>query len=102
MDRRVARGEFGPPDNINFEGYHEALFKLLDEGPKPMFHNVCPLWIKEGLNDPNKKVLFECKQVKEEVFIPAGVKVLVLKTNKTAPTAPDASGVYITEEYGLN
>ena len=57
------------------------------------------MWIKEGMHDPSKKVVFECNKVREEVVIPAGVKVLVLKTAKKDSNSPDASVVYITEEY---
>ena len=60
-------------------------------------------WAKEGmlqLADPTKKVLFECNAVQKEVVIPAGVKLLVLKTaEKTNAKSPDASVVYLTEEY---
>ena len=52
------------------------------------------------LADPTKKVLFECNAVQKEVVIPAGVKLLVLKTaEKTNAKSPDASVVYLTEEY---
>ena len=97
MERRLELGEFGtPPDMAK---YHDELFKILEQGPKTVYHQVCPLWIKEGLNNPNKKVLFECNKTREEVTIPAGVKVLVLKNQKTSDTQPDASIVYVTEEY---
>ena len=51
------------------------------------------------MNDPNKKVVFECNKTREEVIIPAGVKLLVLKTQKKSNTQPDANMVYVTEEY---
>ena len=97
MARRVANGEFGnPPD---FDRYNEALFELLEQGPKTVYHQVCPLWIKEGLHNQSKKVVFECNKTRDQVIIPAGVKVLVLKNQKTKDTQPDASIVYVTEEY---
>tara|TARA_B110000008_G_scaffold274394_1_gene310119 strand:- start:36 stop:386 length:351 start_codon:yes stop_codon:yes gene_type:complete len=99
MERRLASGEFGQPPNFNFERYNEAWAQLIENGPLTRYHSVCPLWIKEGMHDPSKKVVFECNKVREEVVIPAGVKVLVLKTAKKDSNSPDASVVYITEEY---
>ena len=97
MERRLELGEFGtPPDMAK---YHDELFKILEQGPKTVYHQVCPLWIKEGLNNPSKKVVFECNKTRDQVIIPAGVKVLVLKNQKTKDTQPDASVVYVTEEY---
>ena len=103
MERRVASGEFGQQDHFEVVGYTEAMRKLIDQPTKTKFNPVCSLWAKEGifqLNEPTKKVLFECKEVQKEVVIPAGVKVLVLKTaGKTNEKSPDASVVYLTEEY---
>ena len=82
MEQRLASGEFGIPPNVDFARYNEAWSQLIEQGPKTTYHQVCPLWIKEGLNDPNKKVVFECNKTREEVIIPAGVKLLVLKTQK--------------------
>ena len=102
MERRVASGEFGQQDQFDVVGYTEAMRQLIDQPTKTKFNPVCSLWAKEGmiqLNDPTKKVLFECNAVQKEVVIPAGVKVLVLKaTEKTNPKSPDASVVYLTEE----
>ena len=99
MEQRLASGEFGIPPNVDFARYNEAWSQLIEQGPKTTYHQVCPLWIKEGLNDPNKKVVFECNKTREEVIIPAGVKLLVLKTQKKNNTQPDANMVYVTEEY---
>ena len=99
MERRLQSGEFGQPPNFDIERYNEAWAQLVESGPRTVYNQVCPLWIKEGLTDVNKKVVFECNKTREEVFIPAGVKVLVLKNNKTNNNQPDASVVYITEEY---
>jgi len=104
MERRVASGEFGQQDHFDVVGYTEAMRKLIDQPTKTKFNPVCSLWakegIKEGINDPSKKVMFECNAVQKEVVIPAGVKVLVLKTaEKTNAKSPDASVVYLTEEY---
>ena len=82
MERRVASGEFGQQDHFDVVGYTEAMRKLIDQPTKTKFNPVCSLWAKEGmiqLNDPTKKVLFECNAVQKEVVIPAGVKLLVLK-----------------------
>ena len=99
MERRLESGEFGQPANFDFARYNEAWAQLIENGPLTKYHSVCPLWIKEGIHDPSKKVVFECNKVREEVVIPAGVKVLVLKTAKKDSNSPDASVVYITEEY---
>ena len=88
MEQRLASGEFGIPPNVDFARYNEAWSQLIEQGPKTTYHQVCPLWIKEGLNDPNKKVVFECNKTREEVIIPAGVKLLVLKTQKKNNTQP--------------
>ena len=82
MERRLESGEFGQPPNFDFARYNEAWAQLIENGPLTKYHSVCPLWIKEGMHDPSKKVVFECNKVREEVVIPAGVKVLVLKTAK--------------------
>jgi hypothetical protein len=99
MDQRIANGEFGMPADVN--KVNDAWSQLVEQGPKTVYHPVCPLWIKEGLNDPSKKVLFECNRTREQVIIPAGVKMLVLKTPlpKKNNTQPDANMVYVTEEY---
>ena len=46
-------------------------------------------------------MLFECNRTGEQVIIPAGVKMLVLKTPipKKNGSQPDANMVYVTEEY---
>ena len=99
MDQRIANGEFGMPADAN--KVNDAWSQIVEQGPKTVYHPVCPLWIKEGLNDPSKKVLFECNRTREQVIIPAGVKMLVLKTPlpKKNNTQPDANMVYVTEEY---
>jgi len=104
MERRYAEGEFGElGSNFDLVGYNEAMKQLIDQPTKTKFNPVCSLWAKDGifqLNDPTKKVLFECNAVLKEVVIPAGVKVLVLKNSpKTSSKSPDASVVYLTEEY---
>ena len=103
MERRVASGEFRlASGEVDFVAMNEVMRQLIDQPTKTKFNPVCSLWAKEGmiqLNDPTKKVLFECNAVQKEVVIPAGVKVLVLKaTEKTNPKSPDASVVYLTEE----
>ena len=119
MERRYAKGEFGEAANFAIEGYNKAMKQMLDEERERQwklpykrelnartftkFNPVCSLWakegIKEGINDPSKKVMFECNAVQKEVGIPAGVKVLVLKnTGKNNEKSPDASVVYLTEE----
>jgi hypothetical protein len=99
MAQRIANGDFGMPPDATL--VTEACFQLVEQGPKTVYNPVCPLWIKEGLNDPSKKVLFECNRTREQVIIPAGVKMLVLKTPlpKKNNTQPDANMVYVTEEY---
>ena len=104
MQRKLASGEFRLANGeVNWPEYHEVMSHLIDKPSKTKFNAVCSLWAKEGifqLNDPTKKVLFECNAVQAEVVIPAGVKVLVLKSaEKTNPKSPDASVVYLTEEY---
>ena len=104
MERRVASGEFRlASGEVDFVAMNEVMRQLIDQPTKTKFNPVCSLWAKEGifqLNEPTKKVLFECKEVQKEVVIPAGVKVLVLKTaGKTNEKSPDASVVYLTEEY---
>ena len=101
MAQRQANGEFGDPQTPDVNKVHDAWSQLLEQGPKQVFHQVCPLWIKEGLTDPSKKVLFECNMTREEVIIPARVKLLVLKTQlpKKTGSQPDANMVYVTEEY---
>jgi hypothetical protein len=99
MEQRLANGEFGmPPD---FNKVNDAWSQLVEQGTKTVYNQVCPLWIKEGLKDPSQKVLFECNMTREQVIIPAGVKMLVLKTPlpKKTGTQPDANMVYVTEEY---
>jgi len=103
MQHRLANGEFNLANGeVNWSAYNEAMKQLIDKPSKTKFNTVCSLWAKEGifhLNNPTKKVLFECNAVQKEVVIPAGVKVLVLKaTEKTNPKSPDASVVYLTEE----
>ena len=95
MDQRLASGEFGMPPDVDFARYSEAWAQLVEQGPKTVYHQVCPLWIKEGLNDPSKKVVFECNNTREQVIIPAGVKLLVLKTPlpKKNGSQPDANMV---------
>ena len=104
MERRVASGEFRlASGEVDFVAMNEVMRQLIDQPTKTKFNPVCSLWAKEGmiqLADPTKKVLFECNAVQKEVVIPAGVKVLILKTaEKTNAKSPDASVVYLTEEY---
>ena len=105
MERRVASGEFRlASGEVDFVAMNEVMRQLIDQPTKTKFNPVCSLWakegIKEGINDPSKKVMFECNAVQKEVVIPAGVKVLVLKnTGKNNEKSPDASVVYLTEEY---
>jgi hypothetical protein len=99
MHQRIANGDFDMPPDVN--KVNDAWSQLVEQGPKAVSHPVCPLWIKEGVNDRSKKVLFECNRTREQVIIPAGVKLLVLKTPlpKKNRTQPDANMVYVNEEY---
>lgn len=98
MEERAELGEFGNP--IDIVKYNAEMRKILERGHKTVYHQVCALWVQDGLHNPNKKVLLDCNKTQEEVTIPAGVKVLVLKNQqKTKPSQPDASMVYVTEDY---
>ena len=89
MERRLELGEFGtPPDMAK---YHDELFKILEQGHKTVYHQVCPLWTKEGLNNPSTKVVFECHKTRDPLIIPPVVHVLGRNTRKTNDTPTEST-----------
>ena len=95
MNRRIANGEFGNP--VDMYKVNAAWAEIMDgemskRGRKNVYHGVCSLWADSG------KVLFSGR-TQEEVTIPEGVKVLILKKDADEGSRqPNASIVYVTYE----
>ena len=93
MNRRMASGEFGDP--VDMHAVNAAWAEIMDKeisgrGKKANYHSVCSLWKDSG------KVLLSGR-TQEQVAIPEGVKVLVLKREPEEGTRqPDAAIVYVT------
>ena len=95
MNRRIATGEFGNPVDmyrVNAAWAEIMEREMSNRGRKNVYHGVCSLWHDSG------KVLFSGR-TQEEVTIPEGVKVLILKKDAEEGTRqPNASIVYVTYE----
>ena len=97
MNERIANGEFGNPKKPDLGLMNQAWVEYMEKevsnrGRKSVYHGVCSLWADSG------KVLLSGRN-QEDITIPAGVKVLVLRKEPEPGTRqPDASIVYVTYE----
>ena len=99
ITRRTALGEFGQPPNLALRD--RAMMEIFEQElsnrqPKPHYHKVTALWHDKGFYNEANKVLFS-GLTQEQVTIPKGVKVLVLKnTPQQGTRQPNANIVYVT------
>jgi hypothetical protein len=99
IKRRTADGEFGHPpnDDLRDEAWMEILEQeLSNRQPRTCYHQVTALWHDKGYHNDSNKVLYS-GHTQEQVTIPKGVKVLVLKkTPEEGTRQPNANIVYVT------
>ena len=91
-------GEFGIQPNFDLGSYHQAYAQLVAREPTDIWHDVCGLWQGRG------RVLYEHKGIPEDVMIPAGAKILILRHDPRPDGRPDqpvALLKYITVGYYL-
>ena len=99
ITRRTAEGEFGHPPNIDLRD--RAMMEIFEQElsnrqPRTYFHKVTALWHDKGFYNDSNKVLFS-GNTQEQVTIPKGVKVLVMKnTPQPGTRQPNANIVYVT------
>jgi len=97
MEERIAKGEFGSPKKPDLQQVNRAWAEMMERevsnrGRKSVYHGICSVWADTG------KVLLSGR-TQEEISIPEGVKVLVLRREPEPGTRqPDASIVYVTYE----
>jgi len=96
INRRMMNGEFGNP--VNMDLVNAAWADILDSevknrGRKTTYNSISGLWAETSKNG---KVMYSGR-VQEDITIPSGCKILVLKREPEAGTKqPDAAVVYIT------
>jgi hypothetical protein len=96
MRQRMEMGEFGIQPNFDMGSYHQAYAQLVAQEPTDIWHDVCGLWQGRG------RVLYEHKGIPEDVMIPAGAKILILRHDPRPDGRPDqpvAQLKYITVGY---
>ena len=97
--RRTSLGEFGHPPDLDLrDRAWMQIFEqeVLTRQPKSYYHQVTAVWNDRGFYNDSNKVLYS-GQTREQVTIPKGVKVLVLKNNPQQGTRqPNANIVYVT------
>ena len=97
MNERIANGEFGDPKKPDLQLMNRAWAELMERevsnrGRKSVYHGICNVW-----SDAGKVIL--SGRTQEQMTIPEGVKVLVLRREPEPGTRqPDASIVYVTYE----
>ena len=97
MEDRIANGEFGSPKKPDLQMVNRAWAELMERevanrGRKSVYHGICSAWADNG------KVLLSGR-TQEEITVPEGVKVLVLRRDPEPGTRqPDASIVYVSHE----
>ena len=99
ITRRTALGEFGQPPNTDLRdrAWMEIFEQeLSNRQPRTNFHKVTALWYDKGFYSEANKVIFS-GHTQEQVTIPKGVKVLVMKnTPQEGTRQPNANIVYVT------
>ena len=99
ITRRTAEGEFGqPPNTDRRDRAWMEIFEqeLSNRQPRTYYHKVAALWHDKGFYNDSNKVLFS-GQTQEQVTIPKGVKVLVMKnTPQPGTRQPNANILYVT------
>lgn len=97
--RRTSLGEFGHPPDLDLrDRAWMQIFEqeVLTRQPKSYYHQVSSVWNDKGFYNDSNKVLYS-GHTREQVTIPKGVKVLVLKNNPQQGTRqPNANIVYVT------
>lgn len=97
--RRTSLGEFGHPPDLDLrDRAWMQIFEqeVLTRQPKTYYHQVTSVWNDRGFYNDSNKVLYS-GHTREQVTIPKGVKVLVLKNNPQQGTRqPNANIVYVT------
>lgn len=97
--RRTSLGEFGHPPDLDLrDRAWMQIFEqeVLTRQPKSYYHQVTAVWNDRGFYNDSNKVLYS-GQTREQVTIPKGVKVLVLKnTPQQGTRQPNANIVYVT------
>ena len=99
VTRRTALGEFGQPPNLALRD--RAMMEIFEQElsnrqPRTYYHKVTALWHDKGFYSEANKVIFS-GQTQEQVTIPKGVKVLVMKnTPQPGTRQPNANIVYVT------